>query len=311
MAKRRGRYAKFKHMHIDCDPLVYKIGFRCETALYKVDGAEFKTMTDALEYCSGMGVDKEGIVKEITPAPWSEVKEELEKTIRKLRNLFTPSKVYLYLSPSKYFRHCLTDDYKGNRKQSHKPYHYERIRKWFVSKGAKIVAGMEADDVVAINHYFFWSRQGVNRQRVSVIVGEDKDFDNVPGWHYNNVKDKLYYVGASNAICNFYRQLISGDTADNIKGIPGKGAKAAEKLIPDKGWDEVKFWGIVREAYLEYADKKGISEEEIIDYLLLNAHLLWIMWEKEVWFEPPNEEDAERNLKFLQKIEDIFKTEFH
>lgn len=310
MAKgQKGKYASYRNVHVDCDPLVYKIGFRCEKALYKVDGADFKTLTDALEYCAGMGVDKEGIIKEVVPEPWTEVVKELQKTLRKYRNLFNPGRMYLYLSPSDYFRYHICDQYKGNRTSSHKPYHYQKIRDWFVKKGAKIIPMMEADDIVAINHFHHWRKGGRRKQRVSLIIGEDKDFDNVPGWHYNPAKDKLQYIGSNTAICNFYRQLISGDAADNVKGVPRKGLKAAETLIPDQGCKEKEYWEIVRNCYLEYAEKNEIPKEEIIDELLKNAHLLWIMWEKEVYFEPPHEEDKCQNLKWLEKIQQIFAQE--
>ena len=301
---RRGRYAKFKHIHIDCDPLVYQIGFRCEDAKYLADGTEFKTMKDALQYCGGMDLDPEGITKEITPWEWGGVLGEVEKTLRKYQNLFTPGKTHLYLSPSMYFRYDLADDYKGNRVGGFKPYHYKSLRDFFIRKGAKLIDNMEADDILAVNHFHYFKKGGFTRtSRISLIVGEDKDFNNIPGWHYNPAKDKLFYVGSHAAIAHFYQQMIAGDTADNIKGIPGKGKVAAEKLIDPNNCSERVYWDIVREGYIEYAVKEGLDIEGVLDQMLLNAHLLWILWEKDGWFIPPLEEDKCRNLKWLERIQ--------
>ena len=305
---RKGRHPSFKHMHVDCDPLVYQIGFRCEDTVYIAGGAKFKALKDAIAHCEGMDLDREDIIKQITPWEWPDVLRELETKLRQFQNLFTPSKTYLYLSPSKYFRYDLTDDYKGNRTGNNKPYHFAGIREFFMRKGAKLIDNMEADDILAINHFHHFKQGGFKKtNRNSLIVGEDKDFNNIPGWHYQPGKQKLFYQGSYSAIAHFYQQMIAGDTADNIKGIPGKGQKAAEKLIDPDFCDEKRYWRIVKDAYLEYAKKKEISEYDIIDQMLLNAHLLYILWEKDTWFIPPLEEDRCQNLKWLEKIKESMK----
>lgn len=307
--EREGSRNTFNNIHVDCDPIVYKVGFRCEeTTYFSQDGSPHKTMTDALAYSGGMKLDISAIERKVVPMKWGVVKGELEMTLRKHKNLFGPKKSYLYLSPSDYFRHHLTDDYKGNR-SSIKPHWFKEIRTWFESKGARIVKGLEADDVLAINHFHLWKKGGDDKAvKTSLIIGEDKDFNNVPGWHYNPGKNLLYYVGSYTAITNFYRQMIAGDTADNIKGVPGKGAIAAEKLLPsNRTISEKEHWKIVKQCYLDYAEKKGIPREEIIAQLMLNAHLLHILWVKDGWFEPPTEEDEDicENSKWLTRIQEL------
>jgi hypothetical protein len=41
----------------------------------------------------------------------------------------------------------------------------------------------------------------------------------VAGWHYNFVKKDKYYVTAEEGMRFFYRQILTGDRADNIQGI--------------------------------------------------------------------------------------------
>lgn len=307
--ERESTRPKFKAIHIDCDPLVYKIGFRCEEASYiSEDGTPSKARADAISYSNGMGLNPEAIEKKVVALKWTIVRSELQKTLRKYKNLFGPKKSYLYLSPSDYFRYHLTDDYKGGR-SGVKPFWFNDIRAWFEKQGAKIIKGHEADDIVAINHFHMWKKGGDKQNnRASLIIGEDKDFDNVPGWHYNPAKDKLYYVGSYTAINNFYRQLITGDTADNIKGVPGKGPKAAEKLLPsNRTISEAENWKIVKQCYMEYAEAKGVPKGEMLSQLVLNAHLLHILWLKDGWFEPKtdDQEDLCENSKWLTKIQKL------
>jgi len=51
-----------------------------------------------------------------------------------------------------------------------------------------------------------------------VLVDNDKDTDMIPGWHYNPRKKEKYHIGYKEAKYNFYKQLLIGDTADNIAG---------------------------------------------------------------------------------------------
>ena len=65
----------------------------------------------------------------------------------------------------------------------------------------------------------------------SVIISIDKDLNMIPGWHYNPDKDSLYFVEYLEGMKWFYKQLLMGDSVDNIPGIKGIGIKKAEKLI--------------------------------------------------------------------------------
>jgi 5'-3' exonuclease len=72
----------------------------------------------------------------------------------------------------------------------------------------------------------------------------------------------------------FYTQLLTGDTADNIKGVKGIGPKKADKILD----------GLVAEADLY----KAVEEHyETLDELIENARLLWLRrFEGQMW-EPP------------------------
>jgi len=99
---------------------------------------------------------------------------------------------------------AVTAPYKGNRKGAEKPKHYKLIRDYLVySWDAVIWEGMEADDAIAI--------EATELKGDGVIVSLDKDLDQVVGWHYNFVKDNLYYIDQETANFNFYKQFLTGD----------------------------------------------------------------------------------------------------
>lgn len=108
----------------------------------------------------------------------------------------------------------------------------------------------------------------------SIIAGIDKDLDQIPGWHYNwelvrsgkVIREaKKYYVSDLEGLKKFYYQLIVGDPTDGIKGIPGKGPKAAEKLL--SGETELDWFNVIKDNYGSYEEME------------LNAKVLWI-WRK-------------------------------
>ena len=115
--------------------------------------------------------------------------------------------------------------YKGNRKDARKPVHYDSLREYLVSKwGFTVIDGQEADDAMGIKAYDL-------PEDSSCIMTIDKDLDMIRGWHYNFVKEDLYYVTEKEAIKNFYIQILTGDRVDNIPGLKGVGPVKAKKIL--------------------------------------------------------------------------------
>ena len=161
---------------------------------------------------------------------------------------------------------AITVPYKGNRKDFVKPTHYQALRKHLERMEAVVSENEEADDAVGIEstRYKGW------------IVHVDKDLDQLPGWHYNPVKDEEYYVTEEQGLRSFYIQLLMGDRIDNIVGLKGIGPKKAEKIL-DKATTEEEMYAAVVEAY----KKAGEAPERVLE----NGQLLWLrrtpgeMWE--------------------------------
>lgn len=181
-------------------------------------------------------------------------------------------KWHLYLTGSSNYRFDIakTAVYKGNR-LAPKPQHLPALRKHLVDEwGAVIVEGIEADDAVATHATLL----GYNN---SVIASVDKDLDQIPGWHYNFVKDIAYHITPEEGSYRFYKQILTGDSADNIIGLKGIGPVKADKIL-DECDTEVKLYNACVQAY-------DGDEERVLE----NARLLWLRrYEGQMW-EPPKE----------------------
>jgi len=119
-----------------------------------------------------------------------------------------------------------------------------------------------------------------------IIITVDKDLDNTPGWHYNFVKKEKYWITEEEGIRNFYKQLLTGDAVDNIKGIKGIGPKRAEHLL-GRGKNEKDYYSIVLQQYRHHLPYEftGVNPTEQLNE---NAQLLWIMREEGKHWSPPN-----------------------
>ena len=111
----------------------------------------------------------------------------------------------------------------------------------------------------------------------------DKDLDCFPGWHFNWNLGKLYFVTEVEALQNFYCQLVTGDSTDNILGLYGVGPKAKMLKEIKKCYNELDMLDIV---WTQYHKRFGNYTEQ---FLVENARLLWIRREKdELWELPHN-----------------------
>ena len=164
------------------------------------------------------------------------------------------------------FEVATTVPYKGNRKDAPKPKHYEALRKHLMKLGAKMSENEEADDSVGIasTEGNYW------------IVHVDKDLDQLPGWHYNPVKDEEYYVTEFEGLYSFYKQILTGDRVDNIEGIRGIGPVKADKILKDCTTEEELYAACIK-AYDGNTDR-----------VLENGKLLWLRRETNQMWQPPS-----------------------
>jgi len=176
----------------------------------------------------------------------------------------------VFLTGKGNFRHeiAVTHEYKGNRKDVEKPQHLAAIRKHMINNWEAIVSkNEEADDLIGI--------AATEGGEESIVVSIDKDMLQIPCRHYNPNKKKFTVVSEFDGLKFFYTQILTGDNADNIKGLYGVGPKKAEKILADCKTEA--------EMYEECLHQYGGEEDRVIE----NARLLWLRRKPEQLWEPP------------------------
>lgn len=163
---------------------------------------------------------------------------------------------------------AVTQPYKGNRKDKPKPKHYEALMEYMQRLGAEVSEGEEADDCVAIEASV----------RGGWIVSNDKDLNQVPGWHYNPQKCIKYYVEPFEGLKNFYAQILTGDSTDGIPGLWKVGPVKAAKILDGAKTEEE----LCERAWEAYKDRKHNEE-----YFVEQGRLLWLRREPGQLWTPP------------------------
>jgi hypothetical protein len=184
----------------------------------------------------------------------------------------------LFLTGKDNFRNniAVTAVYKGNR-TAPKPEHLPALRQHMVKEwGAVVVEGQEADDAIAIE-------ASVLKEEY-IVASVDKDLDQIAGWHYNFVKKQGYHVTPEQGMYSFYKQILTGDAADNIIGLQGIGPVKADKILNELITEE--------ELYAACVAAYDGDEERVLE----NARLLWLRRsEGQQWQPPTKENHDERN----------------
>lgn len=210
-------------------------------------------------------------------------------------------------------------EYKGNRNPLQtRPAHFDTVGNHIIENHPHIVIdGHEADDYMGYTQYDNWKKlfdesgYKLNPGNLeTIIASRDKDLRTIQGWHYSwacgekQPEKPLYYISPSDAMNQFFYQMLIGDNTDNIMGcgikklvpwgkekneegemIPkmmlrrsGIGAKTAEKMLSScKTILEMKA-----DVFGAYEEMFGEGFEDI---LLENARLLFIGQKPDKLFE--------------------------
>lgn len=180
--------------------------------------------------------------------------------------------------------------YKANRIGIPKPKHYKGIRRYMVQRwDALVVTGWEADDYLAMAAHKAW----YDPEQV-VLVSQDKDLCTVPGRLYNPRRREWRTITENDALVAFYRQVITGDTTDNIVGCYKSGPKAAEKIILP-GMTGLEMYDAARLEYARSIARNGCPYADPDAALLENARLVHLartpaQTEPSHWWTPPTGE---------------------
>lgn len=177
----------------------------------------------------------------------------------------TPYQIYLTESPNdRNFRHTVakTAPYKGFRGE--KPPMLPVVRQHMLDSWDAFLAPatMECDDVIAMNVV----QNQVHGSTTEVILSIDKDFDQIACDRYNFVTGKTTSPDAWEACKNVYKQILTGDAVDNIKGAEGCGDATASMLI-DSCENEIDMWLICVD---QMGYERALENAQLV-YLLRHA----------------------------------------
>lgn len=184
--------------------------------------------------------------------------------------------------------------YKGTRTNP-RPFHFYNILVYLQATYDCVIAteGLEADDVICRSQYI-----SLGKNEETIICSRDKDVRIAPGYHfswecgkqraigpvYTDIKGGLSKrddgdtIGYGTAF--FYYQMLVGDSADNIPGLPSFGKVKAYNLLSG-ATTTVEQHTIVKELY------KQALGDGAKDYFLEQANLLWMRYNDEQRYVPP------------------------
>lgn len=239
---------------IDSDVLRYEIGFSGQS----LDKDTGELIIMGFDRVAEMFDQK---VKEIEAEVWATEPSVLyitnDRRLHKRVNKERKKKGLEELEYQPNFRDAIATEkvYKGTRKNE-KPFHYDNLTAYILSKpNVKVAVGMEADDLMSIDQ---WSRLKEGYLD-TVICSRDKDLRITPGYHFGWACGKqaqfgprrvtemgeIFLKGPSKIVGTglkfFYSQVVTGDTVDNVPGLPGGGPAMAHKNLAECSSEEELF----------------------------------------------------------------------
>lgn len=216
--------------------------------------------------------------------------------------------VWLSDSAENNFRYKIYPEYKANRNNTPRPRHLQELKEHLITRwGTRIALGQEADDALGIEQIkgiMSLPSFGICK---SIICSIDKDLQQIPGNHYNFVKKEHTFVTQEAGLKNFYKQILTGDTADNIKGAKGIGPVKAEKILGSIRADDRVLSEAVLETYIKafnITTPEGIKE--IRAYITKIGQVLKIRQQEDepLWLFPLESLTQESLSSYLLKTQE-------
>jgi len=166
---------------------------------------------------------------------WEDVASTVDAHIREIVRNSGADDYQLYLTGTRCWRREKYADYKAGR-VSEKPKWHSAIREYLISDyNAEVTDdGREADDVICEMCSNGQDNTKIENYGPTLIAcSSDKDFNIVPGWHYNPKWKCKYWVSEEDADLWFACQLILGDKVDDIEGLDGWGKVRCVQILSD------------------------------------------------------------------------------
>lgn len=187
---------------------------------------------DVLKYQCGFASDAQAKKLGLPHEDLSFCLHGVSETIKSIVKVVGADDYVVFVSGPLSYRKDSFPDYKANRDPTHKPHWYKEIDEYLFKRHNAVYSeeGDEADDAMGIAQCIPFSAKPDD----TIICTIDKDLDCIPGWHYNFSKTRkengVYFIEEEEANRFFYKQILTGDSTDNIPGMWKKlGKKATSK----------------------------------------------------------------------------------
>lgn len=212
-------------------------------------------------------------------------RSRIRKRVKKLQDVTGATTVVMHLTcgsshKGERFLVAQFKPYQGNRKKSKHPKNWQAARDVLTDHdGSEFIPktwkNREADDGMAYCTHATYERKGLQ-----VIHADDKDMRMFAGihvnwrtWHHTIVPHGAFEVIGDDGLLYghkwFWTQMVTGDSADHIPGLPNQGPAAAEECLR-RTTDNASAYAAVAALY---ARRLGEGWET---HLVEQAALLWM-----------------------------------
>jgi 5'-3' exonuclease len=174
----------------------------------------------------------------------------LDQRIYHMLNSCNTSSFAGFLTKGQCFRYNVDPLYKAKRKDSRssRPIIFPALVEYLIQRWRfTYISELEADDLVAYYAY--------NTERKTIICSPDKDvLYQCVGMHYNYRTTEFVHTSPGVALWFLWKQVLMGDSTDNIPGLRGVGEKTAENWLKDRTKDFEAF------TIKKYVEQFGMTE---------------------------------------------------
>ena len=174
----------------------------------------------------------------------------LDQRLNHMLNTCNTSSFAGFLTKGKCFRYNVDPEYKARRKDARlsRPIIFLALQEYLIQRWKfTYLSELEADDLVAYYSY--------NTERKTIICSPDKDvLYQCVGMHYNYRTTEFVHTSPSAALSFLWKQVLMGDSTDNIPGLKGVGEKTAQNWLKDRTKDFEGF------AIKKYVEQFGMTE---------------------------------------------------
>jgi hypothetical protein len=271
---------------VDGDIIAYRCAATCDGVHYLIGGERFGYMKDAKAFADKKGLPNAEIQKEYEPEPLDSALHNCGVMMEKIRGYYLYERklnpiIKTFMSAPTNFRHDLYPEYKANRKEVRRPHWLKECKQHLKDQfGAFEYKGYEADDLIAM------TCNAMRDDKIVSIASCDKDFTQCGGHNveqYDFTTGKMWCVSEDEAVKYFYKQILIGDSTDNIPGLHRVGSQTAIKML--EGATEER--DLYNRVVVTYQEKEGLTTEDAVAAVQLRGSLLYLLrQENEIW-KPP------------------------